>query len=591
MSGCTVTGKLRRFTLVVYLTAAAAFPTAAQVQISLEPSAPSPSKVGSIVTWTGTVPGADPEAYLYRFRVRPLGFPFRVVKDFGPENTLPWTSTEHEGTFEIEVAARSRSTGQTTVARSRYIFESNVTGGSPALGATAHPLVLLYSAPPCSSGSRMKVRFQSAGGFLQQTPYKPCAAGLSMNFYLAGLLADTEYTAWHVIDTGDSFVEESAVSQFSGPIPELPESSVVKAAPTGDFWPILLQQNVFTNPIATNIAGAIVWYYPTTLSFATRPSGGGYFFGINQHPSGDPWRQIVREFDLTGMTVRETNAGRVNEQLAAMGKRPIDSFHHEAFRLPDDNIAVLAGVEQSLVDVQRPGAVNVLGDMVIVLNHDLDVVWTWDSFDYLDVRRRAIGDDRCAGGGGCPPLTAGANDWTHGNSIAPSPDGNLLVSFRSQDWVVKIAYDNGEGDGHIIWRLGKDGDFRLIPGDESLWFTHQHDARYEPLSGNRIMILDNGNTRRANDDKVTTRGQVWEIDEGSLAARVVLNADLERYSLALGSTQKLPNGNYQFVAGFLPDASGVSLEVDPTGRTVFALRTAAPVYRSYRLLDMYTPVR
>jgi hypothetical protein len=31
--------------------------------------------------------------------------------------------------------------------------------------------------------------------------------------------------------------------------------------------------------------------------------------------------QIFREFDLAWTTIRETNAARINEQLAAMGKR------------------------------------------------------------------------------------------------------------------------------------------------------------------------------------------------------------------------------------------------------------------------------
>ena len=84
--------------------------------------------------------------------------------------------------------------------------------------------------------------------------------------------------------------------------------------------------------------------------------------------------QIVREFDLTGMTVLETNAARVNEQLAAMGMRSISAFHHEARRLPDGKILVLAAVEQILTDVQGPGPVDVLGDMIIVMDSNLQVV-------------------------------------------------------------------------------------------------------------------------------------------------------------------------------------------------------------------------
>ena len=70
--------------------------------------------------------------------------------------------------------------------------------------------------------------------------------------------------------------------------------------------------------------------------------------------------------------------------MTALGKRSITGFHHEARTLPDGNIAVLAAVEQILTDVQGPGPVDVLGDMIVVLDKNLNVVWTWDTFDYLD---------------------------------------------------------------------------------------------------------------------------------------------------------------------------------------------------------------
>jgi hypothetical protein len=40
-------------------------------------------------------------------------------------------------------------------------------------------------------------------------------------------------------------------------------------------------------------------------------------------------------------------------------------------------------------------------------------------------------------------------------------DGNLILSVRHQDWVIKIDYRGGSGDGHMIWRLGQNGDFAV----------------------------------------------------------------------------------------------------------------------------------
>ena len=324
----------------------------------------------------------------------------------------------------------------------------------------------------------------------------------------------------------------------------------------------------------------------------TRPTGDGAFLGIAQDAEGDPWRQAVREFNLIGIPLRETNAGRVNEQLKALGKRPINSFHHEALRLPDGNTAVLAGVEQILTGVQGGASVDVLGDMIVVLDSNLTVVWAWDAFDHLDPHRMATLGEQCLPNA-CPPLQLSrfANDWTHANGIESTADGNLLVSFRNQDWIVKINYDSGAGNGDVVWRLGNGGDFTLSPSDPTMWFSHQHDPRYEPLSADRLMVLDNGNRRRDADPKANSRGQVYQIDEQSKTATLLINTDLARYSLAVGSSEKLSNGNYWFDAGFLADASGVSTEFDSTGRAGFSLRTAAPVYRSYRLASMYSPVR
>jgi hypothetical protein len=50
------------------------------------------------------------------------------------------------------------------------------------------------------------------------------------------------------------------------------------------------------------------------------------------------------------------------------------------------------------------------------------------------------------------------------NSLSPA-DGDLVLSIRHQDWVIKIDYRNGAGDGPVVWRLGADGDFAVNSTD------------------------------------------------------------------------------------------------------------------------------
>jgi hypothetical protein len=339
--------------------------------------------------------------------------------------------------------------------------------------------------------------------------------------------------------------------------------------------------------------GNLLWYSEQDVSTIARPEPGGLFLGWFESEEVGTERQFLREFDLAGTVLRETNAARINEQLAAIGMNPIISFHHEVRRMPDGGILALAATERILTDVQGPGPVDVIGDMILVLDPNLQVVWAWDTFDYLDTTRLATQREVCtASAGGCPPirLAPEANDWTHGNGLQLTPDGHILYSARHQDWIIKIDYANGLGTGEVLWRLGKDGDFVFESDDPYPWFSHQHDAT---IDANGFMVLfDNSNLRNASDPSAPSRGQVIQIDEVDRVARLPLNADLGAYSPALGSAQSLPGGNYYFHLGLInsggPGMRSRLVEVDSTANIVFEMRLGEIEYRSYRMRNLYT---
>jgi hypothetical protein len=540
-----------------------------------------------MITWTASTIAAGSGNLWYRFRVRRVGDDFRIVKDYGPDNFIAWTASDHEGTFEVEASVRNLASGAISVTKSRFEMRSNVTGDIPVVNATTHPMVFLYSAPPCPPESRMRVRFQSAGEQPQFTPWQQCKPGFSMNFYLAGMYAQTPYRARHLIDSGFD-VEEGPEVHFSTRKEEiLPVSqSVLKSAKgTG----LLLQSTIVKNVVATDLEGKLMWYYPQPVMLMTDPQPGGYFWATTGGPTfGAPPsgldHETIREFDAAGMTIAETSVARVNEQLAPMGKSQITGFHHEAERLPDGRVLALGMEERILVDVQGPGPVDVIGDVVIIMDRDLQIKWVWDAFEHLDVKRLATLGETCVG---CASLSKVANDWTHVNSVQQTPDGNLLISARNQDFVYKVDYENGEGDGHVIWKLGKGGDFQLNLSDPLAWFSHQHDARYTP-DGKTITLYDDSNVRQSLDPKAHSRGQALRIDETNMTADLILNADLGVFSSALGSAQQLPNGHYMFLSGFLSDNTSLLAEVDPQGNIVYELHTGAQQYRTFRMRDLYT---
>jgi hypothetical protein len=210
----------------------------------------------------------------------------------------------------------------------------------------------------------------------------------------------------------------------------------------------------------------------------------------------------------------------------------------------------------------------------------------------------AVLGETCPSGAGCAPyhLAATANDWLHGNSLDLTPDGQILYSSRHQDWLFKINYNNGFGDGTVIWRLGLDGDFTIVSSDPYPWFSHQHDANlHATADGLTASVFDDGNTRIAADGPANSRGQVLSLDEKNLIATPLLNKDLGAYAYALGTAQLLPNGNYNFDAGWVSQDSlggsntSRSVEVDPSGSVAYGVAISTPEYRTFRMPDLYTP--
>ncbi len=562
------------------------------IGVSLTAEPPGPAPVGTMITWSALVSDVGSGNLWYRFRVRELGGDFRVIRDYGPLSTLDWTSID-EGVYELEVSVRDRDSGDAETAKSTIPLVSRVQDNLAAVSPTSHPLVFLYNGPGCDAG-QARVRFQTAETFVQYTPSKLCVPGRSMSFYLAGLLPDSTYSASLVVDRGRDSTSGPAVSFQTGSAPStLPLPSILQELATPGPQPILVQATLNQAAIATDLSGRLLWFGPSDLNYITRPAAGGTFFGLHQS-GADMAVDVVRRFDLVGMTVQETNAARVSEQLAALGKRPISGFHHEARSLADGKTVVLGDVEMILTDVQGPGPVDVIGDMILVLDEDLRVVWSWDAFDHLDPFRSAVLGESCAQSPGCPShyLSTNATDWTHGNSVDEAPDGALLYSARHQDWLIKIDYQGGAGNGDVIWRLGRDGDFTYDSTDPYPWFSHQHDAGYVPNSRNTIALFDNGNTRRVAYPGAWSRGQVIELDEKNRTVRAVLNADLNVYSSALGSAQRLEDGTYHFNAGFISSAGltsmALSIQLDPSGNEILSSITLpAPAYRSFRLNDLY----
>jgi len=194
--------------------------------------------------------------------------------------------------------------------------------------------------------------------------------------------------------------------------------------------------------------------------------------------------------------------------------------HHDARKLRNGNVILLcltplpahlhARVKGGLAGSEKGGPIH--ADYLVEMTTGGEVVWEWRSWEHLDFETEIITpqDHR--------------DEWTHANTVAELPDGNLVVSFRNISTVAIID----RGTGAIRWKLG------------SPPLAQQHDPR--PLPNGNLLIFDNGPHRRDHPAPYSrvievdprTSAIVWEYRDQSL---------FDFFSPYISGAQRLPNGN------------------------------------------------
>jgi len=652
----------------------------------MTPSVAAPQPLGTAVTWTVKATDSNPNNLTFQFSVTPPNGPIAMVEDFnlgtasaGTWTSQPfiWTTIAGEGIYTVQTIAKDFVSGETATQMAQFQLSTRVTAGVATVNSTGNALVALFSTPSCPAGSTLRVAFYTGSNSPNYTAWAPCNPPVSMNFYVAGMRPSTTYTMHFQKATKGKVTNGAPVSFTTGALPKLshgfyPSFTVNTQAPAGDPNPMLLWS--FTKlivPVATDLSGHIVWYYGNgTATLLTRPVEGGTMLTIQNGVSWDSsntTQQILEEIDLAGNTVHATNTGAIANQLVAMGATDatpcgqivqppkvgdgcLDDFHHDAIRYVINGqpyTAFMAHIEKLFLPGTQNGKgsnpVDVLSEMVIVLNSSWQVVWYYDAFNQLNIQRTApLGETCSQGSSDCPShLTLGtiANDWTHANTVdyvaAPSgknPDsGDLLVSMRNQDQVIKLNYNNGAGScapppaaSCIGWYMGPPDGLTVPPNsftfdnfnnDEWPWFSHQHDVTYansgQPVTinghtGPLLMIFDNGNTRYSapplglgtncapagEPNDCNSRGMALIVDESTMTVTPVLSQDLGIRTTALGSAGLLSNGNYAFGTG-LNAIPTEAIEISPTagattGTVLMNIQGSSYAYRSWQMPNLYT---
>jgi hypothetical protein len=225
---------------------------------------------------------------------------------------------------------------------------------------------------------------------------------------------------------------------------------------------------------------------------------------------------------------------------------------HDFYLLPNGHALLFSGdpepVDMSLVVPGGNPNATVTGSIIQEVDADNNVVFQWRSWDYLPITDSYF------------DLTAATVDYMHPNAITVDNDGNILFSVRHMSCILKI--DRSTGD--IMWILGgKANQFTFIGENENnapTYFSYQHDVSMLP-NGN-LTLFDNGNQHPG----LYSRGVEYQLDQVSKTATLVWEYRHvpDVFSSAMGSVQRLPNGNTLIGWGMMSEStSPVATEVHP----------------------------
>jgi arylsulfate sulfotransferase len=515
--------------------------------------------------------------------------------------------------FVVAIASRENPKASATVV---------VTVLAPGhVNATRNPQVAVYTLTP-APGTSVYVQFGTDTSYHLKTWAQPAPAdGGSVSIFVAGMLAQTEYhmrAAVIAADGTQSFDLDHTFTTQSIPAAHVPLVSVTTTAgatPQPGIEMVDLTGTSTAFPLAAfDLSGNLIWSYSPSDSVGSSVQGvhllpnGQFLICISpgssttllHGPIPGATTDVLREIDLAGNTIREESLDALNASLSSAGfSLTAITFHHDVIALPNGHWIALVNIEQPCsgraVCASNP---NILGDVLVDLapqpNGKFLPVWVWNSFDHLDVTRA--------------PMSVA--DWTHSNAILYSPDdGNLLLSVRHQNWILKIDYNNGQGTGNVLWRLGYQGDFTLVGGtDPTDWFYAQHGHSFATANTTvkfSLVVMDNGNDRVFSPDVTCGVGAappclyssalLLQIDEDAVTATIERQYLPNDFSGWGGNGQLLPNGNLEadFNAG-APGGFSDIFEVAPgtTPEVIWHLRTSAQnAYRGFRMRSLYPGVQ
>ena len=482
------------------------------------------------------------------------------------------------------------------------------------VSATNNPQVAQYSVTG-ASGSPVMVEFGVDTSYPFKTWTQPVSADGQVKVLVAGMKARTTYhmrAVTRLQDGTQSFDADHTFTTGGLPPARIPQVNVTQPggpSPNGGVELLDLISNStgagVNNQVqvaAVDLQGNLVWYYDDPAIAAgvvpnpVKPLENGDFLVNYSGNGGDGSDSILREVDLAGNTVWQFNGPDLQRKLSQAGfDFPLIGTHHDVAVLPNGHLILIVSIQKAFNNLIGLPTTNVTGDGVVALDENKNPVWVWSAFDHLDVNRH-------------PFMFP---DWTHTNAVIYTPDdGNLILSIRHQNWIIKLDYQDGRGSGNILWKLGSGGDFELKGGiDPNDWFYAQHaPVITSPNSSGvfEMLLFDNGNDRivDGSGDLCGGTGQpacyskvpILQVDENARTAQIVWQDTLPSFSFFGGYAQEFSNNNIEFdesaSSSTPPSASIFEVTQDPSPQLVLQMDVVGQyAYRAFRIPSLYPGVQ
>ena len=454
--------------------------------------------------------------------------------------------------------------------------------------STANPLVAQYTIYHFHDGLTAWVEFGTDTTYGRQTSVMTTSpilvAGMKQNT-LYHMRAHVNWASGSWVDQDRTFTTGPLPSSFAVPaITVVQPTPGLSPAPGVELLSLIEPANTnMLQAVATDLQGNVIWYYPQQATPIKLMQNGDFILNLVSD---------LREVYLAGNTVRDVSQTQVNQSMSANGfDFTTGGFSHDVLTLANGHWIAIVKVSKNFTNLPGyPGTISILGDGIVDIDPNGNVVWAWSAFDYLDVTR----------------FLQGLPDWTHANALVYTADGNLLISLRNQSWILKVDYENGTGTGNVLWKLGNDGDFSIAGGDSGQWFYAEHDPNLLSTNGSQmtVAIWDNGNYRINSANLICegsptappcySRATIFQIDESTNLATVLWQYLPGTYSPWGGSIGTMSNGDVEFdisspLNGLFSPITEVTQDANP--QTVWQMTiTGENAYRGSRIPSLYPGV-